>query len=172
MSTRLACVLATSWIVALLMVGGCASSGRKIQSDFVRSIKVGATTKHGVIALFGDTQERQVAGRTDAWVYAYAKSGGFGSSSQRLELGFENDVVVTCRFDTFQLDHSGRPQSSASVPCDQLRPSRRRRATRHRAGKGGSPTSRTRTWGYTGKKLAYAARESTLAVDAAERRGH
>ena len=94
-STRLFCVLATSWIVVLLMVGGCASSGRKIQSDFVKSIKVGTTTKHDVIALFGEPQEWQAAARTDTWVYAYAKSSGFGSSSQRLDLGFENNVVVS-----------------------------------------------------------------------------
>jgi hypothetical protein len=104
------------------MVGGCASSGRKIQPDFVKSIKVGTTTKHDLIALFGEPQERQAAGRIDAWVYAYAKSGSFGTSSQRLDIGFEHDVVVSCRFETFQLDHAGRPDGSASVACDQLRP--------------------------------------------------
>jgi outer membrane protein assembly factor BamE (lipoprotein component of BamABCDE complex) len=119
-SARPFSVLATLWVVVLMIAGGCVSSGHKIQSDLVKRIRVGITTKSDVIALFGEPPERPVAGRTETWVYAYAKNSGFGSSSQNLDLRFENDVVVICRFDAFQLDHLGRPVSSTSIPCDQL----------------------------------------------------
>ena len=107
----------TIWTMVLLIAGGCVSYGRQIPSDLVKSLTVEVTTRGDVIALFGEPPERQAAGRTETWAYACARNSGFGSRSERLGLGFEKDLPVTCRFDTFELDHLGRPVGSASVAC-------------------------------------------------------
>ena len=107
-------------LLLLLLMTGCVSSGRKIQLELVREIRVGATTARQVTALFGEPASRTVSGQTERLTYVYARNSGFGSTSQRLEIGLENDVVVSCTFDTFDLNARGGPERSTSVPCARL----------------------------------------------------
>lgn len=85
--------------ISLLVVTGCA--GRNFNTDMVKDIKNGVTTRAEIMEWFGKPYQQQ---RTTfngkpvlQYTYLYAKSGPFGAgySSKSLTVDFDEQDVVT-----------------------------------------------------------------------------
>lgn len=84
-------------VVSLLVMAGCASSGRKIEPTIVEKIVVGTTSKQQMIEMFGPplSQSYGTEGKlTMLWHYVYVGPFGTGMKQQNLAVLFDQQECV------------------------------------------------------------------------------
>jgi len=97
-------------LIAVVLVAGCASVGRRIDPEAVQQLQVGRTNRHQAIALLGSPDSiTQVGSGGSMWTYSFARastkassfipvvgalSGGTNVQSQSLVLTFGADSIL------------------------------------------------------------------------------
>lgn len=104
--------------IALVLLAGCATAGRKVDPNAVSQVQRGTSTKTDVRASLGEPTQISTDDDGETWVYAWARSsvdgktfipfagafiGGTRTDSQSVEIRFDKAGVVQ----SVKTTHSG-----------------------------------------------------------------
>lgn len=85
------------WIIAALLIAGCAASGTKLQQADIERIEPGVTTYSQMESMFGApvAQGYNESGLlTASWMYVFVGPFGVGAEQQSLSAVFNEDKTV------------------------------------------------------------------------------
>ncbi len=96
-------------LIAVLILSGCASSGREIDQNQVDQIEIGATTFDDMVSRFGPPMSQGYNGEgkiVASWIYVFVGPFGTGMEQQILAVQFDESKVVE-QFNMTQGDPGG-----------------------------------------------------------------